>query len=97
MTKTKLCPVALGLSLGTMWGLVVFIMGLLAYFYTYGKPFVASIAALYLGYEPSVLGSIVGGIIGFIDAFIGGFILGWLYNMFLGCKKGGTCSTEKCE
>lgn len=86
MSGCKLSPVALGLSLGIIWGLSVLCMGLMAYFYTYGKPFVDAMATLYLGYEPSIKGSIIGGVIGFVDAFIMGLLIGWLYNMFNCCK-----------
>jgi len=92
MTKCKICPVSLGLSLGVVWGVSIFIMGMLAHLYLYGKPFVAAVGALYIGYEPSIMGSVIGGIIGFVDAFISGFIIAWLYNCFCGCcSKGGKC------
>jgi hypothetical protein len=61
MKKCKLCPVSLGLSLGLTWGLSVLIMGLVAHVYAYGKPFVAAVGALYIGYHPSISGSIIGG------------------------------------
>lgn len=75
-------PMALGLSLGIMWGISILIVGLLAHFLNYGRTFVVSMGTLYIGYEPSILGSIIGGIIGFIDAFIGGLIIAGLYNLF---------------
>ena len=93
MKGCKLSPVGLGLSLGVLWGLSVFIMGLLAYSYSYGRPFVEAMATLYMGYAPSVKGSIVGGVIGFIDAFITGFLIAWLYNKFSCC--GCSCHVEK--
>ena len=85
MTNNKLCPVSLGLSLGITWGISVLIMGLLAHLYMFGKPFVAAVGAVYVGYDPSIAGSIIGGIIGFVDAFIYGFIIAWLYNTISGC------------
>lgn len=90
MNGHKLSPVALGLSLGILWGLSLFVLGLVAYHYSYGQPAVAAIATLYVGYEPSVMGSIIGGVIGFIDAFITGFIVAWLYNRF-------TCDPSCCK
>ena len=96
MSGCKLSPVALGLSFGIIWGLSVFGLGLAAYFYTYGKPFVDALATLYLGYAPSVKGSIVGGIIGFIDAFIFGFLIAWLYNRF-SCCACACCGPKKTE
>jgi hypothetical protein len=82
MEKTKLNTVALGLALGIFWGLSVLVMGLIATHATYGKPFVETLALMYPGYAPTVMGSIYGGLIGFADAFIGGFLVGWLYNKF---------------
>lgn len=88
MSGCKLSPVGLGLSLGVLWGLSLFILGLVAYYYTYGHPFVLAMGTVYLGYEPTIKGSVLGGIIGFLDAFITGFLIAWLYNLFncCGCR-----------
>jgi hypothetical protein len=85
MTNSRLSPVALGLAVGILWGVVVLALGLIAHFVDYGTPFVNSMGVLYIGYGPTVLGAIAGGIIGFIDAFISGVIVAWLYNCFAGC------------
>jgi hypothetical protein len=90
MTTNKLNPMALGLSLGIMWGVSMLIMGLVAYYFMFGTPFVTAMGGIYVGYEPSITGSIIGGVIGFIDAFIGGLMIAWLYNCFSGC-----CSSKK--
>jgi hypothetical protein len=87
MSNSRLSPLALGLACGVFWGVSVFFMGLVAFFFTYGKPFVAAIGTLYIGYDPTILGAFIGGLIGFIDAFIFGLILAWLYNMFNCCSK----------
>jgi len=92
--KCRLSPLALGLSLGVLWGVSLLIVGLLAHFASYGIEFVKTMNAIYIVYSPSILGSIVGGIIGFIDAFIGGVIIAWLYNLFGGCNR---CHTETPE
>jgi len=86
MNGCKLSPVALGLSVGILWGLSVLIMGLMAYYYAFGRPFVDAMSTLYLGYEPSIQGSLIGGLIGFIDSFIMGALVAWLYNCFSCCK-----------
>ncbi len=93
MTHCKIRPVALGLAFGVTWGVSVFLMGIIAYLYAYGKPFVEAMSALYIGYEPSIAGSVIGGVIGFIDAFIGGAVIAWLYNKFAGCchKEDSKC------
>lgn len=91
-TKSKLSPIALGLALGVVWGGAVFIVGLLSHYLGFGTAFVTSMGVMYIGYEPSVLGSAIGGFMGFIDAFIGGLLIAWLYNMFLRCCcKNNTC------
>lgn len=90
MKGCKLSPVGLGFSLGILWGLSVLSIGLIAYFHSYGKPFVEAMSSLYIGYAPSIQGSILGGIIGFIDAFIMGFLIAWLYN------KCSCCSCSCC-
>lgn len=85
MNKCRLSPASLGLSLGFLSGLSMFILGLLATYYSYGKPFVAAVGALYVGYEPTLFGSFIGGVLAFINSFIFGFLIAWLYNLFAGC------------
>lgn len=85
MNGCKLSPVALGLAIGILWGVSLLVMGLVAHFYVYGKPFVDALATLYWGYEPSIQGSVIGGIIGLVDGFIMGALIGWLYNKFSAC------------
>ncbi|GGI80238.1 bacteriophage holin [Legionella impletisoli] len=83
MNRLKMSPLALGLSLGIFWGVSILLFGLMAYFFTFGEVFVNAIGAIYIGYEPTIIGSFIGGIIGFIDAFICGLIIAWLYNLFV--------------
>lgn len=97
MSGSKLNPVALGLSLGVLWGVSLFLLGLIAYFYTYGHPFVSAVGTLYLGYEPTLIGSVLGGIIGFFDAFITGLLIAWLYNQFNHCCSTTCCATKNKE
>ena len=81
----KLKPVALGLSLGILWGGVLFLTSWLSYFTGYGKSFLDAMAgSLYPGYTISPLGSFLGLVYGFIDLFIGGMLLGWIYNRIAG-------------
>lgn len=91
METYKICPRALGLAIGIMWGLAVLVMGLLSHFYNYGVSFVESLNTLYIVYDSSIQGSFIGGIIGFVGGFLFGFILAWLYNLFAGCH----CKKEK--
>ncbi len=81
----KLSPLALGLSLGVVWGISMLLMGLMAYYFAYAEGFVVAMGSVYVGYAPSILGSFIGGLIGFVDAFIFGVIIAWLYNFFGRC------------
>lgn len=77
----KLKPIALGISLGTVWGSALFITTWLSYFTGYGKSFLEVIAvSIYPGYTISPLGSFLGLFYGFIDFMIVGTLIGWIYN-----------------
>lgn len=93
MSGSRLSAIRLGLSFGVLWGVSLFIMGLLAYSYAYGNHFVLAMGSLYFGYEPSIKGSIIGGLIGFVDAFFTGFLIAWLYNLFGCCSH--CCKKEE--
>lgn len=95
MGGCKISPVGLGMSLGVLWGVSLLGMGLMTYFYAYGKPFVDAMAMVYFGYEPSIQGSIIGGIMGLINGFITGFLIAWLYNRF-SCGSCCCTTTEHC-
>jgi hypothetical protein len=74
-------PKAAGISLAIVWGLTVFLMGLISGT-GYGLGFVNAIGTLYIGYGEGIMGAIFGLIYGLIDGFIGGYVLAWLYNKF---------------
>lgn len=74
-------PKAAGISLAVVWGLTVFLMGLISGT-GYGLGFVNAIGTIYIYYGTGIVGSIVGLIYALIDGFIGGFVLAWLYNKF---------------
>jgi hypothetical protein len=80
----KLKPLALGLSLGIVWGCALFITTWLCYFTGYGKLMLDVLAAsIYPGYSISPLGSLLGFVYGFIDLTIMGVLVGWIYNKIL--------------
>ena len=93
MTTSKISPLALGLSLGVIWGGCVLMMGFLSHFFEYGTAFVSTMGVMYIGYEPSILGACIGGLMGFIDALVMGALIGWFYNVFSSCccKKTKSC------
>jgi hypothetical protein len=77
----KIKPFALGLSLGIVWGVVLFITTWLSYFTGYGKLFLDGLAgSIYPGYTISPAGSFLGLVYGFIDLLIMGTLAGWIYN-----------------
>lgn len=83
-TQTKkLHELSFGLALGTLISIILFILGLLAWFFNFNVDIVNCLGKMYLGYAPTLSGSLIGAIWGFFDGFLDGFILIWLYNFFL--------------
>ena len=74
---------ALGLALGILWGLSVFLAT--AWIVLTGAPgeTLAKVGAFYIGYEVSWTGAAVGLGYGFVDGLVGGLLLAWIYNAFL--------------
>jgi hypothetical protein len=71
---------AFGLSLGIIWAIGSFLLGILATLSGQGKEIVDIIGSFYIGYAATIKGSLIGAVWAFIDAFIGGALLAWLYN-----------------
>jgi hypothetical protein len=77
----KLKPLALGLSLGIVWGFALFLTTWLCYFTGYGKLLLDVLAgSIYPGYTISPFGSLLGLVYGFFDLTIMGVLVGWIYN-----------------
>lgn len=77
----RLRPLALGIGLGTVWGVSLFITTWVSYFSGYGKLFLEVLAqSIYPGYSISPLGSFLGLFYGFFDGLISGFCIAWIYN-----------------
>lgn len=91
---TQLHVLSFGLALGVTWGLGMFVFGIINYFFAWGVDVMGTLSSLYIGYEPTVLGSLLGAIWGFVDAFIGGVVIAWLYNKFSSCCS-TTCATPE--
>ena len=84
----RIKPLALGLSLGIVWGCALFATTLLCYFTGYGKLLLDVLAgSIYPGYAISPLGSVLGFMYGFIDLTIMGTMVGWIYNRIAGHDK----------
>lgn len=81
----KIKPVALGIGLGTVWGISLFITTWLSYFTGYGRLFLEVLAqSIYPGYTISPLGSLLGLLYGFLDGLISGFFIALIYNKLIG-------------
>lgn len=77
----RLRPLALGIGLGTVWGVSLFITTWVSYFSGYGRLFLEVLAqSIYPGYSISPIGSFLGLFYGFLDGLISGFCIAWIYN-----------------
>ncbi len=76
----KCQPLALGIAVGVLWAVSVFLAGLFAMF-GWGAPLVETLGSLYIGYGTSTVGAIIGAIWGFIDGFVAGVVVAWIYNL----------------
>ncbi len=81
--KTHLkTPVAVWLSLGIYFGIVLFIFAIIARQFGYGKIFVSFMSTFYIGYKANLLGAFIGLLRGFVDAFVGWFVVTRLVGYF---------------
>jgi hypothetical protein len=78
----KLSIKALALSLGIIWALAMFLLGIAATYSSWGAKCVDTMGSLYIGYSASLVGSIIGAIWALIDGLICGALIAWLYNRF---------------
>jgi hypothetical protein len=87
---SKLCPCALGFTVGVFKGLCLMLLALAGFFGGYGLPMVEHIAGIYPGYAPTILGGIFGGLYGFVGGYVFAMIFACVYNFFLNfrCKRG---------
>ncbi len=77
----KLRPVALGVALGSVWGVSLFITTWISYYTGYGKLFLEVLAqSIYPGYTITPIGSFLGLLYGFTDAFVSAALVGYIYN-----------------
>lgn len=83
LQPVPLAVISFGLAVGLTWALAVFLLGIAAGLFDWGVTVVAVLSSLYIGYEPSFVGSVAGTVWAFADGFIGGVIVAWLYNRLL--------------
>jgi hypothetical protein len=77
----KLRPFALGVALGSVWGVSLFITTWISYYTGYGRLFLEVLAqSIYPGYTITPLGSFLGLVYGFADGFVSAALIGYIYN-----------------
>jgi hypothetical protein len=72
---------ALGLAVGIVWGLGIFVATLWAAAVGRGRT-MELLNGMYLGYTISFGGAFVGLIWGLVTGFMSGALIAWMYNMF---------------
>ncbi len=86
--KSRVCSMALGISLGVVVGLMMMLFAWAGLYWKYGLEFIEKLSHLYIGYNYTLIGGLVGFGWGFLEGFIIGFIIGFIYNLFIsGCKS----------
>ena len=75
----KLAPNALGVAIGVLWAVYVFLCGIIAIF-GWGVDLVDTLSSLYIGYAPTVAGAFIGLVWGFVDGYIAGVVIAWVYS-----------------
>ena len=71
------------IALGCLWGVCVFVLGLLSMKSHNRLKTVKLFAKVYIGYQATLLGSLIGALWGFIDGAISGLLIAWIYNIFV--------------
>jgi hypothetical protein len=77
----KLRARALGLAIGTIWGLGVFVATLWSLQFGQGE-FVWAISVYFLGHTRSIGGAFVGLLSGFVEGFVFGALIALVYNAY---------------
>lgn len=81
-----------GMASGIALGLSMFMFAILSMLFGLATPFVDIFAALYWGYDSTVLGALLGLLWGFVHGFVFGALLAYTYN-FCYCK----CPCNYCK
>lgn len=92
---TKLSVCNLGLAVGLVWGLAMFVTVYLSIWFGLGIPFVEIFSTIYIGYDFTPVGSLLGLFWGFLDGFIGGALIAFFYNLFSCCCPYKSCKTKR--
>ena len=97
----KLNIKALSLTIGILWALSMFLLGITNFFWPgYGETFLQTMASIYPGYDAknSIADIFIGTLYGFLDGIVGGFIFGWFYNrLAVNQKSSATVPSQQQE
>lgn len=88
--KLSICN--LGMALGIVWGLIMFLAAILSFFFGIGMPIVEIFGTIYWGFDASLIGAVLGLLWGFIAGFIIGALVAFFYNY---CATKCPCTTCK--
>lgn len=77
----KLSKKALGLAIGIVWGLTIFVATLWVSAKGAGLT-LGKLEGFYPGYSVTFWGGVIGMIYGFVDGFITGWLIAYFYNRF---------------
>jgi hypothetical protein len=91
----RLCIGSFAFAGGFVWGLGLFLLGLVNIWCQWAGEWVTFFSHGYVGYEATFVGALIGGAWGFLDAFIGCMIFAWIYNKSSKCCK--MCCKGKCS
>ncbi|HLB57693.1 MAG TPA: bacteriophage holin [Gammaproteobacteria bacterium] len=87
----RFSPVALGISLGILSGVVMMLCAWAAMQWNYAMPMVSQWSAVFPGFEATLKGGFFGLAWGFLEGFIFGVVVSWLYNLCLCCCASSCC------
>ncbi len=76
-----------GFALGLTWAILVFVLGVVAAWLGWGVPVAAALASLYIGFNPSFVGSVAGAVWAFVNGLVAGLLIAWFYNRFLLARR----------
>ena len=68
------------LATGTLWGLAIFLITLVAAGRGIGQEHLSHLSAIFIGYQVTYLGSIIGLVYGFVSGAVGGWVFSLIYN-----------------
>ena len=91
--KLSICN--LGVAIGLVWGLGIFVLGLLS-MAQIGNPIIHVFGSLYIGYKATFLGCVLGFVWGFLHGFVNGALIAFFYNWCRCCCPCKYCKEGRC-